>query len=425
MDINKISRLQTKLQHEGYLLSIGAISDLLKSQDPTKKGNNIDWIADRIMDGGISWDSVIQGDKTVNLTIKRMLGLNILGLTGNKKIKDIKSFSELKQYVAQKRSNVLVYDDSGNLSMKMTTDDAVAKWGQDTQWQDLKNVNLKECHFIKLKNGIKLLGITTDKILDIHNNPITSQFVDENWEMMKNVMINFPKLVPDKYMTYGYALKTIRHNPKLIREIPERLRDYTLYKAAVSYDGTLLYAVPDAFKNRIMCETAVKNNSAAIDAVPRHHLDEEMWALTLISNNDPKTFLSIPEQYRTYNTYIKAVQKNGLALKHVPVEHMTNELCELAIKQNGFAFRYLPEHMQTEDFALMAIKQNGLVLSIIPEELHSYEMYVHAVNNNSEAIDYVPDEIKHDVIDDVKRLQENKMFSGVHRTINSIKHSFC
>ena len=424
MDNIKLLQLQTKLQHDGYTITTGAINDLLKSQDPTKKGNNLNWIADQIIDGGISWDSVISGDRTVNMTIKRMLGLNILGLTENKRIQDIKSFSELKQFVAQKRSNVLVYDNSGNLSMKMTTDDAVAKWGQDTKWQDLKNVNLKECHFIKLKNGIKLLGITSDKILDINNKPITSQFIDKNWEMMKNIMINFPQLVPDKYMTYGYALKIIRHNPKLIREIPDKLKDYTLYKAAVSYDGTLLYAVPDVFKDRMMCETAVKNNSASINAVPRHHLDEEMWALTLISNNNPKTFLSIPEQYRTYNTYLKAVQQNGLSLKHVPDEHMTPELCELAVKQNGFAFRYLPKNMQTEDFALMAVKQNGLVISIIPEELHSYDMYIHAVNGNSEAIDYIPDDMKHDIIDDVKRLQENKMFSGVQRTINSIKHSF-
>ena len=42
-----------------------------------------------------------------------------------------------------------------------------------------------------------------------------------------------------------------------------------------------------------------------------------------------------------------AVQQYGKALKHVPDEMKTGEICLAAVKQNVMALKYVPEAMKT------------------------------------------------------------------------------
>lgn len=51
----------------------------------------------------------------------------------------------------------------------------------------------------------------------------------------------------------------------------------------------------------------------------------------------------IPEKYRDYKLYLKAVKTGHWSLKQVPSKHLTYEMCEAAVKANDLELQYVPE----------------------------------------------------------------------------------
>lgn len=86
-----------------------------------------------------------------------------------------------------------------------------------------------------------------------------------------------------------------------------------------------------------------------------------------------------------YLKYLEMVQKDGLAIKHIPSKYQTNELCMTAVKQNGWALRYVEE--QTPEICLEAVKKNGLALKYVEDR--TTEICMEAVKQNKDALKYV------------------------------------
>lgn len=420
----KLSQVTDILSKQGVILSDGAIRDIMASQDPTKNKRHLSWIADGLINKTISWDDLISGDTSLKTGLKRFEGLKYLGLSNSQNLSTLYSIKDLKSFIKKRRSHVLAYDSQGAISFKLTTNDAISKWCQGTRWQELENVNLKKCNFIKLKNGIKLLGVSPDTIIDKDNKAISQFMINENWDDIQNVMINFPKLIPSHYMTHAMALKIIRNNPRLISELPEKIKDYSIYKLAVSYDGQLLYHVPPAFKNRIVCETAVRQNEASIHAVPRHHQDEDMWSLTVSHNPSPDMFNNVPEEFRSYGLYVKAVQNNGNALAYVPADMKDYALCLLAVRQNGMALQHVPDNMVTEHLTEVAVQNDGRSIQFVHESKHTYKLYLDAVMSNPDAIAYIPEKFHAMLEADMTLIENNSLMSGISQKIHEVTSKF-
>ena len=47
--------------------------------------------------------------------------------------------------------------------------------------------------------------------------------------------------------------------------------------------------------------------------------------------------------------YIAFVRQDGWALRDVPEEHRTNDLCLAAVRQNGWALQYVPAELRTPE----------------------------------------------------------------------------
>ena len=45
----------------------------------------------------------------------------------------------------------------------------------------------------------------------------------------------------------------------------------------------------------------------------------------------------------------RAVQQDGLVLRHIPRNRITNNICKLAIQQNYYSIKYVPECMKTNE----------------------------------------------------------------------------
>jgi hypothetical protein len=55
---------------------------------------------------------------------------------------------------------------------------------------------------------------------------------------------------------------------------------------------------------------------------------------------------------------LEAVKRDGSALKYIPRNLKTPELCLEAMKSNGLALQYVPKKLRTAKVCLEAIKQN-------------------------------------------------------------------
>ncbi len=58
---------------------------------------------------------------------------------------------------------------------------------------------------------------------------------------------------------------------------------------------------------------------------------------------------------------LEAVQKDGMALKDVPDELKTEELCMAAVQTHSDAFVFVPEELQTEEIAEEAAKRDEMM----------------------------------------------------------------
>ena len=102
--------------------------------------------------------------------------------------------------------------------------------------------------------------------------------------------------------------------------------------------------------------------------------------------------------------YLYMVNLNGLDLKLVPNEYITEEHCLKAVSQNSKALIYVPKDLLTENVcnasvseisweveyneaAMMTVKKNGLMLQFI--EHQTYDICMAAINQNIRALQYV------------------------------------
>jgi Domain of unknown function (DUF4116) len=105
----------------------------------------------------------------------------------------------------------------------------------------------------------------------------------------------------------------------------------------------------------------------------------------------------IPENKRTLELCRLAVEQNGFALYFVPrdlkrnrfEDKKTSELCRLAVEQNGLTLKYMSENQMTPELCCLAVQRTGGALQYVPEDYKTPELYRIAVEQDGEALQYV------------------------------------
>lgn len=83
-----------------------------------------------------------------------------------------------------------------------------------------------------------------------------------------------------------------------------------------------------------------------------------------------------------------AVERNGLALRYVPRELLTDKLEHKAVKSNGLSLQFIPEHRRTAGLCTLAVRQNGLAIRYVPDYLKSLQLCKSAVAQNPSALEW-------------------------------------
>jgi len=90
-------------------------------------------------------------------------------------------------------------------------------------------------------------------------------------------------------------------------------------------------------------------------------------------------FKNIHKSKKTLKMSMEAVQKDGMLLEFVPVEHKTRDVCLAAVKQNGNAFEFVPDKLKQDreigdesDFQLINAGYSESDEENVPEEYPRY-----------------------------------------------------
>jgi len=164
---------------------------------------------------------------------------------------------------------------------------------------------------------------------------------------------------------------------------------------------------------------AVKNYGSALRYVPDEFKTPEL-CFEAVKNDDLGTALEyVPKKFKTYDLYFEAVKKTGYALFCVPEDLRTQELCFEAINKRdktGSALKYVPENLKTANLCLIAVK-NGGSLKYVPEEFKSPEICLEAVKHSGYELEYVPEFFKTEELCAVAIKDNNRGFKYVPKKL--------
>jgi hypothetical protein len=131
---------------------------------------------------------------------------------------------------------------------------------------------------------------------------------------------------------------------------------------------------------KAMClELIVQNTNSMLlmHCIPEFLKDEEV-CLAAVSKNGFE-IKSIPNTFRSYDICLAAVQYNGFLIQHVPQEIMYADynatLLLAAVSSQPFALRYIPDELLTREICRAAVAQNHLVIRHVPSSLKEIDPF--------------------------------------------------
>jgi hypothetical protein len=145
----------------------------------------------------------------------------------------------------------------------------------------------------------------------------------------------------------------------------------------------------------------VRESGEALKYVPENLKTEELCLEAVKQNGN--MLCCVPENLKTAEICLAAVKQCRIegnirvlsnALQYVPENLKTAELCLEAVKQSGSYLQYVPENLKTTEICLEAVRQYGSYLQYIPENLRTAEICLAAVRQDGKALQYVPKKLR-------------------------------
>ncbi|NTF23503.1 DUF4116 domain-containing protein [Agrobacterium rubi] len=98
----------------------------------------------------------------------------------------------------------------------------------------------------------------------------------------------------------------------------------------------------------------------------------------------------IPRVLCSDELLMECVTANGNALRHIPRDRRTADLCFAAVRNTATAYDYVPDVVRTKDFIRAAVQANGGLIAVLPDTEITAEIIVMAVTSCGDALAYVP-----------------------------------
>jgi hypothetical protein len=206
---------------------------------------------------------------------------------------------------------------------------------------------------------------------------------------------------------YQKKLAMVGRNGLALQNFPNDLKnDRNIVLEAVRQNWQALeWASDELRRNREVVLAAVKNNLNALRHVSMESSDYCDLVLELAAKSPNllksgiKEFCNklVNDNRDVIDFMLRLVERNGLALMHLPAEFKKDYHVVLAaVSQNGTALCYADWSLKKDKAVVMeALKQNGRALQYASGELkEDRDFILEAVSGNVDVLQYVSDELK-------------------------------
>jgi len=164
--------------------------------------------------------------------------------------------------------------------------------------------------------------------------------------------------------------------------------------AIKEHGGRMLEFVPDNLKTEEMCLLAVQEAGYVLEFVPEDLKTEEICLAAVQLSSSALEY--VPGHMQTEEILLAVVQDDGCSLEYVPKHLKTEAICLAAVQNDGYALEYVPKHLRTEAICLAAVQKSPM-LDYVPNDMKTMEVCLAAVKNDKYAMDHVPDVLKRKV----------------------------
>ncbi|MDR2583666.1 MAG: hypothetical protein LBC75_09320 [Fibromonadaceae bacterium] len=109
----------------------------------------------------------------------------------------------------------------------------------------------------------------------------------------------------------------------------------------------------------------------------------------------------IPENAKTVELYIEIVKRHSweLVQEYIPEKFRTTELWLEVVKKDEWLLAEVPEKIRTAEFWFEAVKKTAWLLTKVPEKFKTIDMYIEAVKQEDWLFMLVPESLKEQVIE--------------------------
>lgn len=97
-----------------------------------------------------------------------------------------------------------------------------------------------------------------------------------------------------------------------------------------------------------------------------------------------------------YKEALARVKQSGWAIKDIPDNLLSIEICLAAVNTNALSVQGIPERLQTPEIYLLAVSRNGHALEYIPKDFRTADLCLYALaRETSSSIEiYIPKHLK-------------------------------
>ena len=183
-----------------------------------------------------------------------------------------------------------------------------------------------------------------------------------------------------------------KNNMKGVRIMAKKKIKTVEEALAAIQDGLDLKEIPDDFRTEEICLAAVQEEGNELEFVPDKLKTEEICFEAVKKRSMALEF--VPDKLKTEEICLEAVQKNAFALQYIPDKLKTMKICLAAVQQNGRALFHVPDKLKTAEIFLAAVQENGDVIQDVPDKLKTEEICLAAVQRSAMAFSFVSDKLK-------------------------------
>lgn len=201
-------------------------------------------------------------------------------------------------------------------------------------------------------------------------------------------------LIPMKHRTKELCQFAFEINTDSILYFPEELRTNEYIEEAFNNNNDLYYLLPEEKRTR-----KIKRNSLYYNGMIIKHMKNSPNGLYRIAlNTTPESIQYVPRGYLDQETCIKVVQRNGLLIKHIPSDLLTDKIVCAAINQNPESILNIPLCFQKSKMINLAIKRDGMMIKHFTNKNIPDNMYIKAVESNPFALEFIPNYLKTEIL---------------------------